>query len=82
MRAQEAEVKPSPEGVPGASRPPFIIRIEVDAVASVREGQVDVEPHQFRCSTGIIIGNLTRLIHTLLYVMTIHTYIHIHGSWG
>ena len=24
------------------------------------------------------IGNLTRLIHTLLYVMTIHTYIHIH----
>ena len=22
------------------------------------------------------IGNLTRLIHTLLYVMTIHTYIH------
>ena len=23
------------------------------------------------------IGNLTRLIHTLLYVMTIHTYIHI-----
>ena len=28
------------------------------------------------------IGNLTRLIHTLLYVMTIHTYIHtyIHVS--
>ena len=24
----------------------------------------------------IRIGNLTRLIHTLLYVMTIHTYIH------
>ena len=24
------------------------------------------------------IGNLTRLIHTLLYVMTIHTYIHIY----
>ena len=24
------------------------------------------------------IGNLTRLIHTLLYVMTIHTYIHTH----
>ena len=24
------------------------------------------------------IGNLTRLIHTLLYVMTIHTYIHRH----
>ena len=23
------------------------------------------------------IGNLTRLIHTLLYVMTIHTYIHM-----
>ena len=26
------------------------------------------------------IGNLTRLIHTLLYVMTIHTYIHTLGS--
>ena len=26
------------------------------------------------------IGNLTRLIHTLLYVMTIHTYIHTYGS--
>ena len=29
------------------------------------------------------IGNLTRLIYTLLYVMTIHTYIHtILGAWG
>ena len=27
------------------------------------------------------IGNLTRLIHTLLYVMTIHTYIHIARVW-
>ena len=26
------------------------------------------------------IGNLTRLIHTLLYVMTIHTYIHTNSS--
>ena len=26
--------------------------------------------------TASRIGNLTRLIHTLLYVMTIHTYIH------
>ena len=26
------------------------------------------------------IGNLTRLIHTLLYVMTIHTYIHTSTS--
>ena len=26
------------------------------------------------------IGNLTRLIHTLLYVMTIHTYIHTYVS--
>ena len=25
------------------------------------------------------IGNLTRLIHTLLYVMTIHTYIHTYS---
>ena len=28
------------------------------------------------------IGNLTRLIHTLLYVMTIHTYIHTSLLWG
>ena len=26
------------------------------------------------------IGNLTRLIHTLLYVMTIHTYIHTYSQ--
>ena len=26
------------------------------------------------------IGNLTRLIHTLLYVMTIHTYIYVSSS--
>ena len=26
------------------------------------------------------IGNLTRLIHTLLYVMTIHTYLCVHTS--
>ena len=26
------------------------------------------------------IGNLTRLIHTVLYVMTIHTYIHIRSE--
>ena len=28
------------------------------------------------------IGNLTRLIHTLLYVMTIHTYIHAYCCTG
>ena len=27
------------------------------------------------------IGNLTRLIHTLLYVMTIHTYIHTNAKY-
>ena len=47
-RAPEAEAKPP-------SRPPFISRIEVDAVASVRDGQLDVEPHQFYCSTGIMV---------------------------
>ena len=52
---QEAEVKPSPEGAAGVSRPPFISRIEVDAVASVREGQVKVEPHQFHRSTGTMV---------------------------
>ena len=49
------EAKPSPESVAGASHPPFISGIGVDAVASVREGQVDVEPHQFHCSTGIMV---------------------------
>ena len=28
------------------------------------------------------IGNLTRLIHTLLYVMTIHTYIHTYSVYS
>ena len=28
------------------------------------------------------IGNLTRLIHTLLHVMTIHTYIHTVDAFG
>ena len=55
VRAPEAEVKPSLEGAAGTSRPPFISRIGVDAVAIVREGQVDVEPHQFHCSTGIMV---------------------------
>ena len=55
MKAPEAAAKPSLEGVAGKLRPPFISRIGVDAVASVREGQVDVEPHQFHCSTGIMI---------------------------
>ena len=32
-----------------------------------------ISPFQLTTSR---IGNLTRLIHTLLYVMTIHTYIH------
>ena len=40
---QEVEAKPSPKDAAGASRPPFISRIEVDAAVSVREGQVDVE---------------------------------------
>ena len=53
--AQEPEAKPSPEGAAGASRPQFISRIEVDTVPSVHEGQVDLEPHQFNSSTGIIV---------------------------
>ena len=28
------------------------------------------------------IGNLIRLIHTLLYVMTIHTFIHTYSNYG
>ena len=55
VRAPEAEAKPSLEGAAGTSRPPFISRIGVNSVASVREGQVDVEPHQFYCSTGIMV---------------------------
>ena len=53
--AQEAKAKLSPDGATGASRPPFISRIGVDAVASVREDKVDVEPHQFHRSTCIIV---------------------------
>ena len=55
VEIQEAEAKASPEGAAEASRLPFISGIEVDAVASVREGQIDVECHQFYCSTGIMI---------------------------
>ena len=40
----------------------------------IARGQGDIlSPVQLTTSR---IGNLTRLIHTLLYVMTIHTYIH------
>ena len=52
---QDAEAKPSPKGDAGAWDPPFISRIEVDAVASVHEGQVDVETYRFHCSTGVMI---------------------------
>ena len=55
VRAPEAEAKPSLEGAAGTSHPPFISCIGVDAVASVREGQVDVEFHQFHCLTGIMV---------------------------
>ena len=54
--AQETEEKSSSEGAAGASRPPVISRIKVDAVASVREGKVDGEPHQFNCSTSIMVS--------------------------
>ena len=55
VRAPKVEATPSLEGAAGTSRPPFISRIGVDAVASVSEGQVDDEPHQFHCSTGIMV---------------------------
>ena len=55
MGAEEAEAKPSSERDAGTSHPPFYGRIEVDTVASVREGQADVKPHQCHCSTGIIV---------------------------
>ena len=68
--APETEAKSSLEGAAGTSRSPFISCIEVDAVASVREGQVDVGPHQFHCSTGIMVsgvktGSLTRCVRYL-----------------
>ena len=53
--AEEAEAKPSSERDAGTSHPPFYGRIEVDTVASVREGQADVKPRQCHCSTGIIV---------------------------
>ena len=40
----------------------------------VRDRGIFVFPVQLTTSR---IGNLTRLIHTLLYVMTTHTYIHL-----
>ena len=53
--AEEAEAKSSSERDAGTSHPPFYGRIEVDTVASVREGQADVKPRQCHCSTGIIV---------------------------
>ena len=45
-----------------------------DQILRHARGQGDIlSPVQLTTSR---IGNLTRLIHTLLYVMTIHTYIH------
>ena len=45
-----------------------------DQILRHARGQVNIIfPVQLTTSR---IGNLTRLIHTLLYVMTIHTYIH------
>ena len=45
-----------------------------DQILRHARGQGDIHfPVQLTTSR---IGNLTRLIHTLLYVMTIHTYIH------
>ena len=55
VRAPKAEAKPSLEGAAETSRLPLVSRIGGDAVASVREDQVDVEHHQFNCSTGIIV---------------------------
>ena len=46
MGAQEARARSSPGGAAGASRPPIIRRVGVDGVASVREGQVKLKPHQ------------------------------------
>ena len=53
--AQETWATPSPQGVVGASRPPFSSRIEVYEVVSLREGQVDVKSPYFHCSTGIMV---------------------------
>ena len=36
----------------------------------------DIRLFPVKLLTTSRIGNLTRLIHTLLYVMTIHTYMH------
>ena len=55
LRAPEVEAKPLLEGAAGTSRPPYISRIGVDAVVSVRDSQVDIEPHQIHCSTGMMV---------------------------
>ena len=48
-----------------------------DQILRHARGQGNIFPVQLTTSR---IGNLTRLIHTLLYVMTIHTYIHTIGE--
>ena len=52
---------------------------ETKFLGTYRDRGIFIFPVQLTTSR---IGNLTRLIHTLLYVMTIHTYIHtyIHFS--
>ena len=46
-----------------------------------RNGDIEILIFPVQLTTGRI-GNLTRLIHTLLYMMTIHKYIHTHYSIG
>ena len=74
----------SPEDVPGAvhSVPPTPLLVFMKRPHSLRhargQGSI-IFPIQLTTSR---IGNLTRWIHTLLYVMTIHTYIHTPGIKG
>ena len=69
----------------------FCLSVENEQAGAGRDGRTRLERSYSQARTGAdretfifpvqlttskIIGNLTRLIHTLLYVMTIHTYIH------
>ena len=57
----------------GTAEPVWRYRMNVQA--RTQTGKILIFPVQLTTSR---IGNLTRLIHALLYVMTIHTYIYIH----
>ena len=57
LKAQKARAMPSPESAAGGWHPLFVRRVRADGVASVREGKIDVKPHQFlHCFMNIMVS--------------------------